>query len=295
MNSSRSQSLLAAVPPVAASFAVLAIGAVGRGMWLTHLLAICLACVLAVAGSQLIRLARAPSPAAAIILLTVAGVSVPLLRDSPGPNRWALLGPLNLYMAPLLLPSFLAACSVFARKRGNCNMIAFAATLAVSILLAAQPDASQLLALLVGSMVGFLRYRSDTFRSVITFVAIALVMAWTFSRPDPLEPVSYVEGVFVLALGHSLFAGLAVITSAITLVTGLYICSFRGPSWLSAVAAYYAVLFACSVAGLTPAPLIGYGAGPLLGFGLMVAVSQWIEAEVLPNDSFKPPPLCGTA
>ncbi|MFL5555974.1 MAG: hypothetical protein ACJ78D_09285 [Gemmatimonadaceae bacterium] len=39
------------------------------------------------------------------------------------------------------------------------------------------------------------------------------------------------------------------------------------------VAVYYAVLYACSVAGLTPAPLIGYGAGPLLGFGLMVAAA----------------------
>ena len=48
-----------------------------------------------------------------------------------------------------------------------------------------------------------------------------------------------------------------------------------GQPWLSAVAAYHAVLFACSIAGLTPAPLIGYGAGPLLGFGLMVAVAGW--------------------
>ena len=295
MHPSRYDLLLIAVPPVAASFAVLAFGAVGRNIWLTHLLAICLACALSAAGNHLIRLPRAPSPAVAIILLTLAGVAVPLLRDSAGPHRWASLGLLNLYVAPLLLPSFLAACSVYARKRGNGDMIAFAAALGVSILLAAQPDASQVLALLVGSTVGFVRYRSDTLKSAITGVAMALVTAWTFSRPDPLEPVPYVEGVFALALGHSLYAGLAVITSAITLVTGLHLCSFRGPSWLSAVAAYYTVLFACSVAGMTPAPLIGYGAGPLLGFGLMVAVSRWVEAEVLPNNSFRPKPLGGAA
>jgi hypothetical protein len=278
MYPSRLHLLVIAVPPVAASFAVLSLGAVGGGIWLIHILAICLACVLSVAGNQLPRLARAPWPAAAIILLTLAAVAVPLLRDSPGPNRWASLGPVNLYVASLVLPSFLAACSVYARRRGNCDMIAFGSALGVSLVLAAQPDASQALALLVGSTVGFVRYRSDTFKSVITLGAIALVTTWTFSRPDPLEPVPYVEGVFALALGHSLVTGLAVITSAITLVTGLYIRSFRGPSWLSAVAAYYAVLFACSVAGLTPAPLVGYGAGPLLGFGLMVAVSQWVEA-----------------
>jgi hypothetical protein len=275
--------LLLAVPPVVASFAVLTFGAVGKGIWLVQVLAICLACLLAVAGNPMIRSARVPSPSGTIILLTLLCVAVPILRDASGPNRWASFGPLKLYVASLLLPSFLAACSVFVRKRGNDDIVAFAAALGVSVLLAAQPDASQVLALLVGSTVGFVRYRADGLRSVSTLVAIALVAAWTFSRPDPLEPVPYVEGVFALALGHSLFAGLAVITSAITLVAGLYMCSFRGPSWLSAVAAYYAVLFACSVAGLTPAPLIGYGAGPLLGFGLMVGVSRWIEAEALPD------------
>ena len=291
----RAHWLLIAAPPVVASVAVLALGAVGTSIWLTHLVAICLACVLAVGGSQLIGWARSISPANAIILLTLAGVAVPLLRDSAGPKRWALVGPFNLYMAPLWLPSFFAACSVYLRKRGNHGLLACAATLGVSILLATQPDAAQVLALLGGSAVVFVRYHSDRLRSALMLLAVALVTAWAFLRPDPLEPVSYVEGVFALALGHSLFAGLAVITSAITLVTGLIVCSFGGPTWLAAVAAYYAVLFACSVAGLTPAPLIGYGAGPLLGFGLMVAVSRWIEAEVTLPNSLKPPPIRGTA
>jgi hypothetical protein len=105
----------------------------------------------------------------------------------------------------------------------------------------------------------------------------ALATAWAFSHPDPLQPVAHVEGVFALALGHSLFAGAAVIASAAALVVGLHVNSSGGRTWLSAVAVYYAVLFACSVAGLTPAPLIGYGAGPLLGFGLMVATASWLD------------------
>jgi hypothetical protein len=107
---------------------------------------------------------------------------------------------------------------------------------------------------------------------------------WAFSRPDPLEPVPHVEGVFALAFSHSPFVGIAVLASAVALVAGLCVISIRGHYWLYAVAAYYAVLFTCSVSGLTPAPLIGYGAGPLLGFGLMVAISRWAETEVLPNN-----------
>ncbi len=120
-------------------------------------------------------------------------------------------------------------------------------------------------------------------------------LAWALSQPDPLQPVARVEGVFALALGHSLFAGAAVIASAAALVVGLHVNSSGERTWLSVVAAYYAVLFACSVAGLTPAPLIGYGAGPLLGFGLLVASASGLDTKALPNSSSRPTPLRGAA
>jgi hypothetical protein len=127
----------------------------------------------------------------------------------------------------------------------------------------------------------------------LAFAALATALA--FSKPDPLQPVAHVEGVFALALGHSLFAGALVIASAVALVVGLYVNSSGGRTWLSVVAVYYAVLFACSIAGLTPAPLIGYGAGPLLGFGLMVAAASGLHAKVLPDSSSKPTRLRGAA
>ena len=64
------------------------------------------------------------------------------------------------------------------------------------------------------------------------------------------------------------------IASAVALVAGLQVHALRGHRWASAVASYYAVLFGCSVMGLTPAPLIGFGAGPWLGFGLLMAVAR---------------------
>ncbi|MBK7771236.1 MAG: hypothetical protein IPI48_12145 [bacterium] len=120
-------------------------------------------------------------------------------------------------------------------------------------------------------------------------------LAWALSQPDPLQPVAHVEGVFALALGHSLFAGAAVIASAAALVVGRHVNSSGGRTWLSVVAAYYAVLFACSVAGLTAAPLISYGASPWLGFGLMVAAASGLEAKVLPDSASKPRQLRGAA
>lgn len=123
----------------------------------------------------------------------------------------------------------------------------------------------------------------------------ALATVWAFLRPDPLEPVAHVEGVFALAFAHSLPAGLAVAAAAPAFLAGLVFLARRGPPWLLAVVVYYAALYACSLGGLTPAPLIGYGAGPMLGYGLLIAVcatgaalparSATLSAPQIPSDS----------
>ena len=288
MHLSHSQLLLIAVPAVAASMAVLTFGEVGRSTWIIQVLAICLACAVALMGAQLSRRTNAPFPAGPIIVFALLGIAVPLLAEAPGPERWASLGPINLYIAPALLPSLLAACSVWIARGGRSQNFAFTAIVGASVLLAVQPDASQALALLVASAVAIARSPSRSPVSIVALIFVALATAGAFSQPDTLQPIAHVEGVFALALGHSLFAGAAVIASAAALVAGLHANSSGGRSWLSVVAVYYAVLFACSVAGLTPAPLIGYGAGPLLGFGLMVAVASGLDAKVLPDSSPKP-------
>jgi cell division protein FtsW (lipid II flippase) len=247
------------------------------------LIVLSLALFLGVAGQFLDRWIHGFTTANVIALLALIGIATPLLTHSSAPHRWVPVGALNLYIAPLLLPSFFAACSVYLHKQGKQRAIAFTALIGASVLLAIQPDASQVLALLAGSVTLFRRYRTDLLRSTIASIIIALVTVWAFTRPDPLKPVPHVEGVFALAFEHSLFTGCVVIASAIILIVCLVVYSRQSAAWLAAVAAYYATLFGCSVAGLTPAPLIGYGAGPVLGFGLMAAVSGWIELAVARN------------
>lgn len=293
MHLSHSRLLLIAAPAVAASMAILTFGAVGSSTWIIQVLAICLACALAFGGAKLGRRTNARSPAGLIIVLTPLGIALPLLVDAPGPQRWISLGPINLYIAPALLPSFLVACSVCIARGGRSQYFALTAIVVASVLVAAQPDASQALALLAASAVAVARSPSRSPVSIVALAVAAMATAWAFSQPDPLQPIAHVEGVFALALANSLFAGALVIASAAVLVVGLHVSSSGGRTWLSVVAVYYAVLFARSVAGLTPAPLIGYGAGPLLGFGLMVAAASGLDAKVLTNSSSKPPPLRG--
>jgi hypothetical protein len=279
VNKSRTQLLLIAAPAAFASFAIFALAGVGKNVWLIQIVAVVLACLIAFAGGLSSRLPRRLSPSIAIIVFTLVGITLPLLTHATGPDRWLPLGPLNLYVAPLVLPAFVAAWSVSMGKRSGRDLGVFAAAIGASVLLAVQPDASQVLALLIGLTVGLLGSRTFEPKSVGTLIAIALVTVWAFSKPDPLQPIPYVEGVFALALGHSLVVGSVVAACAMILVAGMLFHSLKGAYWLSGVAAYYATLYACSIAGLTPAPLIGYGAAPLLGYGLLVAASSWLAAD----------------
>lgn len=276
---SRTSFLLAAVLPMIASLVVLSLAGVGKNIWLTQLMFIGAAFLLGATGRFYDRRMHGIRLAYGVTLLTWIGLSVPLLIQTLAPHRWVPLGPLKLYVAPLILPSFFAACSVFVRERGKIGSIVFVALIGAGMLLAIQPDAFQVLALLAGAAALFWRYRTDFLRSIMTLIIIAVVTGWAFTRPDPLKPVPYVEGVFALALENSVFAGCVVIASALTLIASLYVYARRGVDWLAAVAAYYAILFVGSVAGLTPAPLIGYGAGPWLGYGFMAAVSRWFEPD----------------
>jgi cell division protein FtsW (lipid II flippase) len=263
-----------------ASFAVLAISGVSATVWIVQAMAVVAAAALALAGKLLGRWYGAPLPAALILAATLIGIAAPMFSDKPDPERWISLGPLSLYVAPVLLPAFLVAFSTCAYRAGVSERMALIALAGVSVLLALQPDGSQAFALLTGAAVAIARTRERSRLAVAALIVTALATVWAFTRPDPLEPIPYVEGVFELALGYSSWAVIAVVASAAALVLSLHLSPSNAGRGLSAVAAYYAVLYACSISGLTPAPLIGYGAGPWLGFGLAAAAVSWSGRRV---------------
>jgi cell division protein FtsW (lipid II flippase) len=280
MRASRLSLFAIAIPAFAAGLLMLAIAGVGKTIWVVQLVAIGLTCALALVIGLPRESTRSAVALKAICVVTLAAMAAPLLGDGAGPERWLRIGPLNLYVAPLLLPSLLVACAGLRRHGATGQGFGLAALTLAGVVLAAQPDASQVLALLVATVVLCAIGRRDGWMQWAAAVALVLAAVWAFSRPDPLQPVPYVEGVFALALGHSLVAGAAVLAAAAALLGGLGWWATRHAGWLMAVSAYYGVLFACSAAGLTPAPLIGYGAGPLLGFGLLVAVASSVADGV---------------
>ncbi len=275
----RSALMLTASFPVAASFVVLAAADVGRGTWSMHFAALVIAVLIVLSGRVFDRVQGRGRLLNGVITVSILVLAATLLREAEGPSRWIAMGPINLYVAPVVIPVFLAVCSVRLPLGDRAARMSLIAAAAVGVLLAIQPDASQALACLLGVSVLLLRGGITWQTRATAVLAMALIVGWSFFQPDPLMPIAHVEGVFRLALEASLLSGILVIASALVFIGGLLALARRGHDWLPAVAAYYAVLFLCSVAGMTPAPLIGYGAGPLIGFALLIAMSGSITAS----------------
>jgi hypothetical protein len=265
--------------PVLASFVVLALAGVQDGVWVVHLASMGLALGIGCLGGRALRGVPPDRLAAVVVPLGMVVVAAPVLRGGAGPARGIAAGPVNPYAAPGAPPALLAACATLVHLRGRRETAAWAAMLGTVGLLASQPDASQALAFTAASAVLAERHHPFARPPGLGLVGMAVLAAWTFSRPNPLQPVAHVEGVFALAFSRSLLVGLGVAGSAVAFVAMLVRRSLVDGPWLSAAAAYYGVLFACSVAGLTPAPIIGFGAGPVLGYGALVAVSRSLGSQ----------------
>jgi cell division protein FtsW (lipid II flippase) len=273
--------LAAALPALLAGLIVLAIADVGRGTWLVQAASIAMMLAIATGGGVL---ARRPSRrgvmwAAGATLLLCA---LPLLGSAQSPERWVVVGPVSLYVAPVCLPALLSLVAWRIRRDARLHSGAAAALWAVALVLAAQPDLSQVLALTAGVLVIVALDVTPWWRRVAAMVPFVVAVLLAYVQGDPLQPVGHVELVVAVAWQHSMLAGLGVLLATLVFVGMLAWRLGRLDPAQGAVAAYYAVLFVCAMAGLTPAPLIGYGAGPWLGFGLLVGTLACVAHDVGP-------------
>lgn len=201
-----------------------------------------------------------------------------LTAPTGGPERWLVFAGIRLYVAPIVLPLLLLLLDATARAPAAHA----AAVLAATTALALQPDAAQLTAFACGTLV-LLAASPSAARSLRAALAATVLcgaaIAWRL--PDPLAPVRHVEGVFVVASETSRLLLIAALASAalplLALVRTASVTRSIGPC---AVAAYYACLFALAPLQVTPVPILGFGAGPILGYALVAAAIARRSARV---------------
>jgi hypothetical protein len=172
----------------------------------------------------------------------------------------------------IVLPAMLATLP---RHR---PVIGLAAIGLFALVALAQPDAALALALVGGSL-GIAIARRTSPSSWLAAGLSAAGLAATLARGDPLQPVAFVE----TALGDAWRAEPIVGTA---MAGSLAAAIFAAPSLVVRdMAAERASAFAVSgtFAGFAlasfllahPQPLIGYGAAPILGMGLALAVLRF--------------------
>ena len=203
-------------------------------------------------------------------LALAASLFIPMLAGaSAGPERWLVLGGTRLYVAPIVLPILLFLLGAAQPPAA----IYAASVVTVALALAIQPDASQVTAFALAMLVLLSGWRAHPLSRLALWALLlcAAVAAWR--TPDPLAPVRYVEGVFDVAASVSPLALLATLVSiALPVIALVHIARATRSRCPLAVAVYYATLFALAPLQTTPVPLLGFGAGPILGYLLVASV-----------------------
>ena len=208
-----------------------------------------------------------------VVVVTVVGLAASLLaKDQFGVHRWLDVGPLHFNVAALLLPVALVALST----SNFAPAVLLAISGAIGVILVAQPDASQATAFLLASaLILIRRTQSATFLTCALLGMASLAMA-AWLRPDPLQPVPEVEGIFLLLADISVAlaaaAGLALALTCLVPLRNLSSMSESRRSAATTLSVYFSAAALMPFLGAYPVPLVGMGMSFPVGFWLAMAL-----------------------
>ena len=193
---------------------------------------------------------------AALMMLTL------FTKGMESVHRWIPLGPIRLNVSMAVAPAILF---LIWDKPGRASWLLAVFTASIYVL---QPDAGQAAAFAVPAclLISGSHPIKHAYRWAAV-VAIAGLAAAAYFRPDPLAPVPYVEQVFQLAFSGGLASLFAVLVCAAGLCIPFGIDAPAERKTLAfAFLAYFICCFAVTELGNFPVPVLGAGAGPVLGW-----------------------------
>ena len=258
----RAAIMLALGIPVAAGLLYLVLGSAPLAYPLANALTLLIA--VPIAAFAPLRLAERERRMLALVLLAL--LFVPLVS---GPHlgtvaRWLPLGPVNLHTGALALPALVVLA---ARDEDYAPPILLAALLAASL----QPDAATALAVMMAA-VGLYNAGQDWRMVPVAGIAFLASIGAVLRGELPAQP--FVERVLVdLALREPL----AALGLGMALLAGFLMIAHALPAAKSTRHALAGSLFGFSLAAFVsnyPSVLIGYGAAPILGYGLALALAR---------------------
>lgn len=213
-----------------------------------------------------------------LIAAALAACFAPLLTGPAiaGVARWLPLGPVSLHAGMVAVP---VLAVLVAEEDTNAPALLSLALLAALL----QPDMATGAALMLAG-VGLCDARRDWRYGVFAIVAFVASLVAAMSGELPAQP--FVEHVIALLARSHPFAALGLLA---TLLASFCLMVGAVPGGAASRKALAGCLVGFSFAGLVsnyPSALIGYGAAPILGFGLALALLPTTGRETIPE----PPP-----
>jgi cell division protein FtsW (lipid II flippase) len=224
----------------------------------------------------------APVLAATALALLAATLLFPSLE---GVHRWISLGPVRLNASAVTLPWILLALRMLlSQARPGLALGLVAVPQLIHI---AQPDAGQATAFSAGVLVLFSTARSIPKGWSVAGSAIAVTgtaLAW--GRADPLGAVPHVERILHLAADQ----GVPWLLAALVALGGLFLPMVHGVVRLRStrseaaamalsLGAYFGGALAATELGNFPVPMLGAGAGHVLGWYCALAILRSSMSE----------------
>lgn len=187
-----------------------------------------------------------------------------------GARRWLALGPVQLHTASVVLPF---AAWAFAEGFNDRRVAPLAAVVALALLYQQDAASSLAFALALGAATLVRRPRQVVPWAVTVVAAVLAYAAW--AEPDTLPAVPYVEGLVPVAFAANPVLGLLAGVLMVSLPAPFLLVAFTRPerrAMAASLAALWAGWIASNLFGNYPAPVMGYGAAPILAWGLSVGL-----------------------
>ena len=264
--------IIAAIPALLGSFLILNFVAAPPSLLVQQVVVALLAVVAATFALRHSQKSIALKVRPWLLMSMAVLLCAPILSTSSAPHRWLGFFGFRLYIAPVVLPIFLLIWyRTFSGDKTTASLSIIAA-LVIGMGLYVQLDAAQLTAFAIATVPLIWISDKSLLMRLLPVAVLLGAAAASWNIPDPLTPVPYVEGVFILAARLSNWALLSAVIAVALPVLSLAWFAYRMRSLgVFSVSLYFTALFLLAPAQVTPVPLLGFGAGPILGYFLMVS------------------------
>jgi hypothetical protein len=203
-----------------------------------------------------------------------------------GVHRWVSIGIMKINASMIVLPIIIISSWKLLQIKPL--WFTLVTTIAISIVLAIQPDASQLTGFTIPMMVMLV---SNTDRKSLRIIIIGIlstliILSWIFL--DNLSAVAYVEGILYLLKNVGLMWFILGIISLIILPIPFILFSPKNLKLPSiCLGLYFIIIILSTLFGNFPVPLMGYGVSPIIGY--FISIGWYTRAKIAEQYSYVVP------